>query len=37
MSEPILNLSPSPADEVRDTTCVCALARRALHREERHA
>jgi hypothetical protein len=37
MTQPTLELSPSPGGEVKDTTCVCALARRALHREEGHA
>jgi len=33
MADPILNLSPSPGDEVKTTTCVCALGRRAAHRD----
>ena len=35
MAEPALNLSPSPGDEVKSTTCVCALARGAKRREGR--
>ena len=35
MTEPALNLSPSPGDEVKSTTCVGALARGAQRREGR--
>jgi hypothetical protein len=37
MREPQLNLSPSPGDEVKTTTCVCAHAHRAAQRAGRCA
>jgi hypothetical protein len=33
MREPLLNLSPSAANEAKSTTCLCAPARMAAHRE----